>query len=148
MTRTIFLWTQWVCLILVSLCLAIPAMATDSSHEIRVVYHIDDSSAGRFALHIAEDQLDHHPNIQIAMVAYGAGVDFLLKDAKDRHDEPYAPAVQALLKRGVDFKVCSATLRFRDIPKEQVLPGMTFVPAGTYEVIRLQAEEGYVYLKP
>jgi len=114
----------------------------------KVVYHMDDARAGRFALHIAKDQLQTNPKLKIAIVAYGAGVDFLLKGATDRDDEYYAPAVQELLGQGVQFKVCAATLRFRDIPKSQVLEGMKFVPAGTYEVIRLQAEEGYVYLKP
>jgi intracellular sulfur oxidation DsrE/DsrF family protein len=125
-----------------------PVLAADTSHEIRVVYHIDDARVGRFALHIAKDQLQTNPKMKIAMVAYADGVDFLLKGATDWDDKPYAPEVQELLQMGVQFKVCSATLRFRDIPKARVLDGLEFVPAGTYEVIRLQAEDGYVYLKP
>lgn len=127
---------------------SLPVLAEGHGSDIKVVYHMDDARVGRFALHIAQDQLDTNPNMKIAMVAYADGVDFLLRGASDRNDKPYAPDVQALLKRGVQFKVCSATLRFRDIPKDQVLDGMEFVPAGTYEVIRLQAEDGYVYLKP
>lgn len=148
MTRTIHQLTQWAGFVLICLFLAMPAMAADSTHEIRVVYHMDDASVGRFALHIAKDQLQTNPKMKIAMVAYADGVDFLLKGATDRNDKPYAPEVQELLKMGVQFKVCSATLRFRDIPEDQVLDGLEFVPAGTYEVIRLQAEEDYVYLKP
>lgn len=86
--------------------------------------------------------------MKISMVAYGSGVDFLHKGASDRRGEPYAADVEELIQMGVQFKVCLATLRFRDIPKERVLDGVKFVPAGTYEVIRLQAEEAYVYLKP
>lgn len=114
----------------------------------KAVYHIDDASAGRFALHIAKDQLERNPNMAIAMVAYAGGVDFLLKGATDRHDNSYEPDIRRLLSSGVRFKVCTTTLKFRDIPIEQVLDGIEFVPSGTYEVIRLQAEEGYVYLKP
>ncbi|MFW1676632.1 DsrE family protein [Pontibacter sp. JAM-7] len=122
--------------------------AEPTATPIKVVYHIDDASVGRFALAIAADQLQTNPQMQIAMVTYAAGVDFLLQDAKDSKGRPYAPAVQALLEQGVEFKVCAATLKFRDIARDSVLTGMQFVPAGTYEVIRLQAEEGYVYLKP
>jgi intracellular sulfur oxidation DsrE/DsrF family protein len=120
----------------------------DEHNNMKVVYHMDDASSGRFALHIAKDQLQTNPNIKIAMVTYASGVDFLLKGAHDRKGNAFAPEVAELLQMGVQFKVCLATLRFREIPKEQVLDGLEFVPAGTYEVIRLQAEEGYVYLKP
>ncbi len=125
-----------------------PALADHHATDMRVVYHMDDSRNGRFALHIAEDQLATNPDMKIVVVAYAGGVDFLLKDATDRKGVPYAPAVASLIEKGVQFRACSATLGFRDIGKSEVLDGIEFVPAGTYEVIRLQAEEGYVYLKP
>ena len=128
--------------------LFLPGLAQSKSKVIKVVYHLDDARNGRFALEVAKHQLETHPDIEIAMVAYGAGVDFLLKGATDKKGNAYAPAVKALQAKGVLFKVCSVTLGFRDIPKDQVLEGMQLVPGGTFEVIRLQAEEGYVYLKP
>lgn len=128
--------------------ISVPAQSEPAGTSIKAVYHIDDVSAGRFALHIAADQMQANPNLQIAMVAYAGGVNFLLKNATDKHGNAYEPAVRALLVNGVQFKVCSTTLKLRDIPKEQVLDGMELVPSGTYEVIRLQGEEGYVYLKP
>lgn len=124
------------------------ALADSDAKEMRVVYHMDDARSGRFALHIAEDQLKTNANMKIAVVAYGGGVDFLLKGARDKDDVPYEPAIQELISRGVQFRACSATLGFRDIPKDRVVEGIDFVPAGTYEVIRLQAEEDYAYLKP
>ncbi|WP_461516819.1 DsrE family protein [Porticoccus sp.] len=125
-----------------------PAQAEPAATAVKVVYHIDDASTGRFALHIAEDHIKANPNMQIAMVAYAGGVDFLLKGATDKRGNAYEPDVKALLASGVHFKVCKTTLKFRDIPMDQVLDGMELVPSGTYEVIRLQGEEGYVYLKP
>ncbi len=124
------------------------ALADAVGPDMKVVYHMDDARSARFALHIAEDQLKTNPDLKIAVVAYGAGVDFLLKGARDKEGVAYAPAVQDLLGKGVRFRACSATLGFRDIAEDNVLEGIDFVPAGTYEVIRLQAEEGYVYLKP
>ena len=124
------------------------AVADSDTSEIRVVYHMDDARSGRFALHIAEDQLKTNADMKIAVVAYAGGVDFLLKGARDKDGVPYEPAIQDLISKGVQFRACSATLGFRDIPKDKVVEGVDFVPAGTYEVIRLQAEEGYAYLKP
>ena len=124
------------------------ALADAVGSDMKVVYHMDDARSARFALHIAADQLKTNPDMKIAVVAYGAGVDFLLKGARDKDGVPYAPAVQDLIGEGVQFRACSATLGFRDIARDNVLEGIDFVPAGTYEVIRLQAEDGYVYLKP
>jgi hypothetical protein len=115
---------------------------------VKVVYHLDDARNGRFALHLAADHLEINPAANITIVAYANGVDFLLEDAKDRKDQLYAPAVQTLMGKGVQFRVCSATLGFRDIDKSRVLKGISLVPSGTYEIVRLQSEEGYVYLKP
>jgi hypothetical protein len=119
-----------------------------SAESVGVVYHIDDTRNGRFALHLAEDHLSINPDMQIAVVAYAAGVDFLLKGAEDKRGRLYKPDVQALMEKGVQFRVCSATLGFRDIAPDRVLDGIKLVPSGTYEIIRWQSEEGFVYLKP
>ncbi len=130
-------------------CLApVAAVAGEFEHPNRVLYHIDDASKGRFALHLAADHLEMDPGIAITLVAYAAGVDFLLKGEVDRQQQPFAGDVQALLARGVRFRVCAATLKFRDIDVQRVLPGVELVPSGTFEIIRLQTQEGYAYLKP
>jgi hypothetical protein len=74
-----------------------PALADQPATDMRVVYHLDDSRNGRFALHIAEDQLATNPDMEIVIVAYGAGVDFLLNGAEDRKGVPYAPAIRDLI---------------------------------------------------
>ena len=104
-----------------------------SADSVGVVYHIDDAKNGRFALHLAEGHLSINPEMQIAIVTYAAGVDFLLKAAKDKKGRLYETDLQALIKKGVHFRVCSATLGFRGIAKDQVLDGITLVPSGTYE---------------
>lgn len=135
--------------VLVALAWSGTAVAAEPSVQpIKVVYHLDDARNGRFALLIAEDHLAASPDMEIAMVAYAGGVDFLLKDATDKRGKPFAPDVQALMDKGVRFEVCLNTLRLREIDRSRVLDGVGFVPSGTFEVIRLQAEEGYVYLKP
>ena len=126
-----------------------PAIATDlKTSGFKVVYHLDDTRNGRFALHLARDHLEINPDTKISIVAYAAGVDFLLKGAVDKHDRAYEDDIRALMDKGVRFKICSATLGFREISEDRVLDNIQQVPSGTYEIIRLQAEEGYVYLKP
>jgi len=48
----------------------------------------------------------------------------------------------------VQFRVCNNTLKARGLGKEKVLPEATIVPSGVAEISRLQALEGYAYIKP
>ena len=53
-----------------------------------------------------------------------------------------------LVKMGVQFRVCKVTLQRRNIDPKRVIEEATLVPSGVAEVARLQAKEGFVYLKP
>jgi intracellular sulfur oxidation DsrE/DsrF family protein len=81
-------------------------------------------------------------------VANGSGIEFLLDGAKDKNGNPYEVIVQDLKSQGVDFRVCNNTLETRKIDKSRVLQEATIVPSGVAEVAKLQAREGYVYLRP
>ena len=56
--------------------------------------------------------------------------------------------MSALAARGVVFDVCNNTLQSRKIDPGNLLMETKIVPSGVAEVARLQAKEGYVYLKP
>lgn len=48
----------------------------------------------------------------------------------------------------IDFRVCNNTLNSRKLDASAVIPEARIVPSGVAEIGRLQAKEGYVYLKP
>lgn len=114
----------------------------------RVVFHLDDTANARWAMLLANSYLDDSPKAKIVIVAYGPGIDFLLQDAQDRRGQPYDPAVLSLVEKGVKFRVCAGTLSARQIPKEDILDAAAIVPSGITEIVRLQRQEGYAYLKP
>ena len=60
----------------------------------------------------------------------------------------HAPQVAGLKARGVDFRVCRNTLKGRNLTDEAVIMEAKVVPSGVAEIGKLQAKEGYVYLKP
>jgi intracellular sulfur oxidation DsrE/DsrF family protein len=62
--------------------------------------------------------------------------------------DPFEVAVQDLVSKGVEFRVCEYTLTSRNIDKKQMIDEIKYVPSGGAEVGRLQAQEGYAYLKP
>ena len=88
------------------------------------------------------------PDAKIVVVTHGKGIDFLLDGAADKDGNPYNIKVEELQAKGVDFRVCNNTLVSRKIDAKTVLPQAKIVPSGVAEIGRLQAKEGYVYLKP
>lgn len=114
----------------------------------KVVYHINDRANASAALRNIKNHLDASPEARIVVVTHSQGIDFLLKDAQDDKGNLYQPMVEGLKARGVDFRVCNNTLTARKIDPERVIAEASIVPSGVAEIGKLQAREGFVYLKP
>ena len=115
----------------------------------KVVYHNNEGieHAPQMIRNI-RNHLSVDPKAKIVVVSHAAGIDFLLKDKKDANGNPFEVAVQDLESKGVEFRVCEITLKSRKIEKTALIEDVKYVPSGVVEVARLQAQEGYVYLKP
>ena len=116
---------------------------------VKVVYHMnEDVARAPQALRNIRNHLSVDPKAKIVMVSHAAGIDFLMRDAKDKNGNPFEVTVQDLKSQGVDFRVCEITLKQRNIQKSQLIDDVVYVPSGVAEVSRLQSQEGYAYLKP
>ncbi|TCS37863.1 hypothetical protein EDC30_103155 [Paucimonas lemoignei] len=125
---------------------AAPAQAAE---QVRVVYHLlEGNNQATRALGNIRNHLRAAPDDKIVVVAHGEGVRFLLQDARDREGKPFDEAVAALARQGVEFRVCRNTLMAHQIPEDKLLPQASLVPSGVAEIARLQAREGFVYLRP
>jgi len=122
--------------------------AAAATEPIRVVYHINESDKARGLIGNVFNHLRDDPMAKIVVVAHGGGIDFLLKDAVDRNGSPYVAALAELSRQGVSFRVCRNTLTARQLPDSAVASEAKVVQAGVAEIARLQAREGYVYVKP
>jgi intracellular sulfur oxidation DsrE/DsrF family protein len=131
---------------LAALLLATAPMAASAAEE-KVVYHVNDSANARAAMNNVNNHLNAAPGAKIVVVTHGKGIDFLLNDAKDDKGE-FAPVVADLKGKGVDFRVCNNTLKSRKLDASAVIQEANIVPSGVAEIGKLQAQEGYVYLKP
>jgi intracellular sulfur oxidation DsrE/DsrF family protein len=129
--------------------LSVSAMAAESTEPVKVVYHLADGidQASRAMANI-RNHLRAEPDTKIVVVANGDGIRFLLAGAKERNGRPFDAAVAALMAQGVEFRLCSNTLTAHEVPVSQVLPGVKLVTSGVVEAARLQAREGFVYLRP
>jgi intracellular sulfur oxidation DsrE/DsrF family protein len=117
---------------------------------VKVVYHMnEDVARAPQALRNVRNHLSVDPKAKIVMVMHAAGINFLMKDAKDPNGNPFEVTVQDLVSKGVRFDACAFTLQSRNLdPKTALIEEAKIVPSGVAEVARLQAREGYVYLKP
>lgn len=113
----------------------------------RVVYHVAGNEHVASTLRTLRNHLDATPEARIVVVAHNNGIEFLLEGAADPEGRPYAAQVREFQARGVAFRVCTNTLSRRQIDVRRVIPEAQLVPSGIAEISRLQAREGYTYLR-
>ena len=135
--------------LILGLALGLSAAAQTAADK--VVYHIDNAAMqATKGLRNIRNHLDVAPETQIVVVTHADGVDFLMEGAKDKNNPniDYGALVSALKARGVRFEVCEITLKNRNLQKGQFSMDAEFTPSGVVRVGRLQAREGYGYIKP
>ncbi|MDQ0142760.1 DsrE family protein [Cupriavidus necator] len=125
------------------------ARAAGKGGRVKVVYQLSEGvdQAVR-AMGNLRNHLNGAPDTKIVVVAFGYGIDFLVEGAKDARGNTFDGPVGALAAAGVEFRVCRNTLTARKISESSLLMEAKVVPAGVVEIARLQAEEGYAYIKP
>jgi hypothetical protein len=122
---------------------------TTEPPPVKAVYHINtDVNTVPPILNNIRNHLNADPKAKIVVVTHGPGINFLLQDAKDAQGRDFAGAIGDLAGKGVEFRVCNNTLTSRNISPDRVVMEAKIVPSGVAEVAKLQAREGYVYLKP
>jgi len=135
--------------VFLALFFSLLAMAAFAQDKVKVVYHVNTGVETAAAiLNNISNELNASPTDKIVVVTHGAGIDFMLNDAKDSKGREFSGPVSALAARGVEFRVCDNTLHSRKIDASKLLMEAQVVPSGVAEVARLQAKEGYAYLKP
>jgi intracellular sulfur oxidation DsrE/DsrF family protein len=131
---------------LLAFSLSLNAYAAD---QVKVVYHlVDGIDQATRAMSNIRNHLRAEPDTKVVVVANNDGVKFLLAGATERSGKPFNAAVSALAAQGVEFRVCKNTLTAHDVPLSQLLPEAKLVQSGVVEVARLQAKEGFAYLRP
>lgn len=119
------------------------------AQDVKAVYHVNTGVESIAAvLNNVRNHLNADPGAKLVVVTHGPGIDFLLEGAKDSKGREFSGSVGDLSTKGVQFRVCNNTLVTRNIDPSKVVMEAKIVPSGVSEVARLQAKEGFVYLKP
>ena len=129
--------------------LSVTALPVRADEPVKVVYHLSDGidQASR-ALANIRNHLRAAPGTRIVVVGLGDGISFMLKEAHERNGKPFEPAIADLIRQGVEFRICMNTLAAHNVPVSQIISTVQQVPSGVAEIARLQAREGFAYLRP
>ena len=110
-----------------------------------VVIQVDrkDPLSEKLALHNTANLLKYFGknNVQAEVVAYGPGIDLLLKKNKN------ADAVKKLTRQGVMFAACENTMHALHITRSQLNSDAHPVPSGAVAIIKRE-QQGWAYVRP
>lgn len=112
-------------------------------HKIVIQMSDNDPAKWNLALNNAKNLQDDvgAANVDIAIVAYGPGIGML------KLESPTGARVADAMKANVRVVACENTMRGQKITKEDMLPAISYVPAGVTEIMKKQGE-GWAYLRP
>ena len=81
------------------------------------------------------------PNAQMEVVMYGKGFELVMPE----RSAYIADVKEAMKNPNVTFKVCAIALRNNSVAAGQLVPGVTTVPDGIYEIVSKQQDHwGYI----
>ena len=80
-------------------------------------------------------------NVDIEIVAYGPGISMLMLESAS------GVQVSEALRAGVHIAACENTMRHQKLANGDMLPAISYVPAGVTEIMRRQGE-GWAYIRP
>lgn len=121
------------------------AVAQDTAAPMRVVVQVSEADPARWNLVLnnvrnLQDDLGAD-KVAIEVVAYGPGIGML------KFDAPTNSRVAEALKAGVTVSACENTMRSQKLARVDMLPNLTYVPAGVVQIVRRQ-QQGWAYLRP
>jgi len=129
---------------LATLLLSVHAQSTGARRQ-GIVIQVSDNDPAKWnlALNNAKNLQDDvgAANVEIEIVAYGPGISML------KLESPTGSRIADAAKAGIKITACENTMRGQKLSKDDMLAGISYVPAGVTEIMKKQ-HEGWAYLRP
>ena len=112
-------------------------------HKIVIQVSDNDPAKWNLALNNAKNLQDDvgAANVEIEIVAYGPGIAML------KLESPTGSRIADAAKAGVKVTACENTMRGQKLTKDDMLTGISYVPAGVTEIMKKQ-QQGWAYIRP
>jgi uncharacterized protein len=124
------------------------ALSVRAEEAIKTVYHLPDDKLATLAMNNINNHLHADARAKIIVVALATGVRAFTFGAQDAGGRSYAEWVDGLTARGVEFRICQNSMNAFRIGDKDLIDNVQIVPSGVAEIARLQAREGFVYIRP
>jgi intracellular sulfur oxidation DsrE/DsrF family protein len=113
-------------------------------HPYRVVFDLTsrDSLEQKAVMRWVNEITAANPKAELEVVMYGKGLELVMPEKSTMTAE----VKEAMKNPNVSFRVCEGAMRNNKVSRDQMLPGITTVPDGIYEIISKQ-REGWGYIK-
>lgn len=99
---------------------------------------VDQKSMIRWLKEISES----NPEAKMEVVMYAKGLEMAVKDKSYVAED----ITRLSANKNITFSVCAVAMKNNNITSDQLLPGVSIVPDGIYEIISKQ-REGWGYIK-
>ena len=112
-------------------------------HKIVIQVSDNDPAKWNLALNNAKNLQDDvgAANVDIEIVAYGPGIGML------KLESPTGSRVADAMKANIRVLACENTMRGQKLTRDDMLPALSYVPAGVTQIMTRQ-NEGWAYLRP
>ena len=112
-------------------------------HKIVIQVSDNDPAKWNLALNNAKNLQDDvgAANVDIEIVAYGPGIGMLKLESST------GSRVADAMKANIKVLACENTMRGQKLTRDDMLPALSYVPAGVTEIMTKQSE-GWAYLRP
>ena len=111
----------------------------------KVVFQVSDADVAKWNLtmnNVRNVQQDLGADkVTIEIVAYGPGIGLL------KLESPLAQRIADALGQRVHVVACENTMTAQKITRADMLPNISYVPAGVVELMQKQ-QQGYAYIRP
>ena len=122
---------------------AFNAASAAKPHKLVLQVSDADPAKWRLALNNARNVPDDlgRDKVAVEIVAYGPGIGML------KLDSVVGSGVTEAMAAGVSVVACEITMKGQKITRDDMLPKISYVPAGVVQLMQRQ-KEGYAYVRP
>ena len=122
-----------------------PGGQKDPQKRHKIVIQVSDNDPAKWnlALNNAKNLQDDvgAASVDIEIVAYGPGIGML------KLESPTGSRVADAMKANIRVLACENTMRGQKLTRDDMLPALSYVPAGVTQIMTRQ-NEGWAYLRP
>lgn len=140
--------TGWLIVAALAWLAVTPALAQGNERPmLKAVIQVSDNDVQKWNLALnnarnVQDDLGGPEATELEIVVYGPGIGML------KSDSPVAHRVAEALGKGVKVVACENTMKAQKLSYRDMLPNIGYVSAGVVELIKLQQQQGYAYIRP